>query len=180
MLSIDTCGADSVYDNIVSGRFVDKIQAISARLMFEYRLVDTVWQWQFCDNTLNFSPFLNIANHIKLDFSATLLLSYLMRFDPLRKLTEKEVKEHVHDIIGHGGELIISRHARERMMERGYGVRDIHHIIMDGTLVNAVTNQEAGNIKYTFHGPDLEGDYGSVVLALVTIRNCVVITVLSS
>lgn len=103
-----------------------------------------------------------------------------MRFDPTRKLTEKEVKEHVHDIIGHGGLLNISRHASKRMQERGYNIRDIHHIIMDGSLVDVAPNNEAGNIKYTFNGPDLEGDFGSVVITLITIRNCVVITVLSS
>lgn len=103
-----------------------------------------------------------------------------MRFDPTRLLTEKEVKEHVQAIVGHGGTLILSAHAKNRMTDRGYSLRDIHHIILDGTLVNSIPNEKSCNIKYTFNGPDLDGDSGSVVITLVTVRECVVITVLSS
>lgn len=79
-----------------------------------------------------------------------------MGFDPTRKLTEKQVKEHVHDIIGHGGMLNISGHAKKRMRERGYSLRDIHHIIMDGSLVDAAPNKQAGRqhqIHFQRSGP---------------------------
>lgn len=103
-----------------------------------------------------------------------------MKFDSTRELTERDVKEHVQDILDHGGELILSKHARVRMAERGYSFRDIVNIVRTGNLANTEFNDAAKNWKYTFRGPDLDGDEGAVVIALSSLKNCVVISLLSS
>ncbi len=103
-----------------------------------------------------------------------------MSFDPTKQLTEKEIKEHVHNIVGYGGNFAYTNHARDRMEERGYSYRDIYKIIMHGSRVESIENAIAGNWKYTFNGEDLEGDSGSVVIAVLSIRECLVITVLST
>ena len=102
-----------------------------------------------------------------------------MAFNPTTRLEEKAVQDMVHDIVSHGGVLTPSKHAKERMMERGYTYRDITRIISHGNLRDAEFNQDAQNWKYTFHGEDLDGDHGAVVIALVSANNCVIITVLS-
>jgi hypothetical protein len=43
-----------------------------------------------------------------------------MRFDPTKKLSELEVKDLIDYIWSSGGTSIPSRHAKERMVERGY------------------------------------------------------------
>lgn len=97
----------------------------------------------------------------------------------MRQLTERQVKEHVHNIVGYGGEFRLSRHARKRMRDRNYNLNDLRKIILEGSLIDSEENIDAGNWKYTFNGEDLDGDDGSVVITLITIRECVIITVLS-
>jgi len=101
-----------------------------------------------------------------------------MPFDPTEQLTESKVKEMVRDILDHGGELTLSYHARERMEERNYGYRDIRYIIGHGQMTDSVFNERANNWKYTFKGKDLDGDSGKVVLAIITAKNCIIITVI--
>ena len=103
-----------------------------------------------------------------------------MTFSPTKQLNEKEVKECVNDIVSYGGELIYTRHASGRMQERGYSYRDIHKILLQGSLVDVEENKAAGNWKYTFAGEDLDGNSGSVIFTLVKRQECIVITVLSS
>lgn len=101
-----------------------------------------------------------------------------MPFNPAEQLTENKVKELVRDILDHGGELILSKHARDRMEERRYGYRDVRHIIEHGQMTESVFNEGANNWKYTFKGNDLDGDSGKVVLAIITANNCIIITVI--
>ena len=102
-----------------------------------------------------------------------------MKFDPSKELSERELKDLLAYIQGSGGTVILSSHARERMQERGYSLRDILHIIAHGTLTGSKFNQALANWKYTFKGEDLDGDNGGVVLAVGTQYRCVIITVFS-
>ena len=45
-----------------------------------------------------------------------------MKFDPSKKLSESELKDLLAYIQGSGGTVILSRHAKERMLERGYSL----------------------------------------------------------
>jgi len=102
-----------------------------------------------------------------------------MRFDPTKELTEREVKDLFDYIWSSGGTIIPSRHAKERMKERGYSIRDVMHIISNGNLVEAVFNKELENWKYTFRGEDLEDTKGGVVASIAKHYKCIIITVLS-
>ena len=101
-----------------------------------------------------------------------------MKFDPSKELSECELKDLLAYIQGSGG-TVISKHAKERMLERGYSTRDIMHIIANGSLTGSNFNQALANWKYTFKGEDLDGDNGGVVMAVGTQYRCVIITVLS-
>ncbi|MBW1637150.1 MAG: DUF4258 domain-containing protein [Deltaproteobacteria bacterium] len=103
-----------------------------------------------------------------------------MPFNPTVELTEDEVKALISDHLDHGGEFIISKHAKDRMSEREYNYRDIRHIIYEGTLINTEFNRAVLNWKYTIHGDDLDGDKGTVVVAIAKINEIVIITLLSS
>jgi hypothetical protein len=106
-----------------------------------------------------------------------------MKFDPSKELSERELKDLLACIQGSDGTLIISKHAKERMLERRYSLRDVLHIIAHGTMTGSEFNQAPANWKYTFKGEDLDGDNGGVVLAVGTHvgtqYSCVIITVLS-
>jgi alanine-alpha-ketoisovalerate/valine-pyruvate aminotransferase len=102
-----------------------------------------------------------------------------MKFDPGRRLAEAELKELFRYISSSGGTVILSKHAKERMQERGYSLRDIIHIITNGSLTRSEYNESFANWNYTFKGKDIDGDAGGVVLSVDTQYNCVIITVLS-
>lgn len=102
-----------------------------------------------------------------------------MRFDPTKELTESEVKDLIDYIWSSGGTIIPSRHAKDRMKERGYSIRDVMHIISNGTLVEAAFNDDLENWKYTFRGEDLDDTQGGVVVSIARHYKCIIITVLS-
>ncbi len=103
-----------------------------------------------------------------------------MKFDPTKELSETDLKQMIRQILGSDGMLYYSSHAEIRMAERGYNYRDVTYIIEKGDLIGTEFNNKAGNWKYTIHGDDLDGDSGTVVIAIIKQREGVVITVLSS
>ena len=50
-----------------------------------------------------------------------------MKFDQSREIAADEAKSIIHEIVA-DGILILSRHAKERMEERGYSLQDVIHI----------------------------------------------------
>ncbi len=102
-----------------------------------------------------------------------------MKFDLKIELSESEVKDLFIDIWNRGGTIIITGHAKERMQERGYSLRDVVHIISNGSLVNSEFNEPMENWKYKFEGIDLEDTAGGVVFSIASQNTCVIITVLS-
>ncbi len=101
-----------------------------------------------------------------------------MSFDPTEELTEENVKNLVKEILDHGGNLTLSKHANKRMNDRNYTYRDIRHIIGNGRTTETEFNKKANNWKYTFEGPDLDGDSGKVVMAILMANKCLIITVI--
>jgi hypothetical protein len=102
-----------------------------------------------------------------------------MTFDLTQKLSETDLKGIIRKILGSDGMLYYSSHAEKRMEERGYNYRDITYILEKGDLVGSEYNNKAANWKYTILGNDLDGDSGSIVIAITKQREGVVITVLS-
>jgi hypothetical protein len=58
-------------------------------------------------------------------------------------------------------------------------LRDVMHIISNGTLVESNFNNDLENWKYTFSGEDLDETHGSVVVSIAKHYKCIIITVLS-
>ena len=100
-----------------------------------------------------------------------------MKFDPTQELSETDVKQMVRRILGSDGILYYSSHAEIRMAERGYKYRDVTYILEKGDLIKTEYNDRTANWKYTFCGDDLDGDSGTIVIALIKQREGVVITV---
>ncbi len=101
-----------------------------------------------------------------------------MRFDPSAELDAVEAQRIIREIINNGV-LIISRHAKTRMVERGYTTHDIEHILLHGSITKKEINTHTNNWVYTVRGFDLEGDEGGVVAAISCLKESIVITVLS-
>ena len=102
-----------------------------------------------------------------------------MKVDPAKELTESDVKDLIDYNGSSGGTINPSRHAKDRMKERGYSIRDVMHIISNGTLVEAAFNDDLENWKYTFRGEDLDDTQGGVVVSIARHYKYIIITVLS-
>jgi len=100
-----------------------------------------------------------------------------MRFDPTTELSRKDVEFVVRDIV-ETGTLVISSHAKERMAQRRYTIQDVQFILSHGRVQSSEFNVAANNWKYRFEGNDLDGDSGSVIMAIASQYNAVIITVL--
>lgn len=101
-----------------------------------------------------------------------------MKYGPAKELSKDEVAALVREIV-ENGILILSRHARERMKERGYSIQDVQFILTHGEVQASSFDKLTGNWKYRFYGDDLDGGTGTVIVAIALQHKAVVITVLS-
>ncbi len=100
-----------------------------------------------------------------------------MQFNPSGELSTEEAQKIIKEIAT-GGILIFSRHAKEKMIERGYTSHDVEHILKFGEIVKKEFKNNTQSWTYKISGADLEGDEGSVVVAIIKRMSAVVITVL--
>ncbi len=100
-----------------------------------------------------------------------------MKFDQSIEIPEDEVKSIIREIVVEGV-LILSRHAKERMEERGYTLQDVVHILLHGEIVNKEYKDKTKNWLYRVQGHDLENDEGTIVVAIIKRMSAIVITVL--
>lgn len=100
-----------------------------------------------------------------------------MRFDPAEELGNENAHALIREIVS-GGEVIVSRHAKERMKERSYSTQDVEHILIRGKITNKEFKDATQSWAYTIKGDDLEGDEGGVVTVIINRQSCVIITVL--
>ena len=100
-----------------------------------------------------------------------------MRFDPAEKIDNETAHKIIREIVS-GGTLILSRHAKERMKERGYSTHDVETILLHGEIIKKELNSKTNNWVYTINGSTLDGDDGSVVIAIIKRMSSIVVTVL--
>ncbi len=79
------------------------------------------------------------------------------------ELSEENIKKVIQEILK-DGDVIPSKHAREKMSERTYSFTDVKHILRNGTLTEKTLHKK--QYRYTFCGKDLEGHPGEVVVEL--------------
>jgi hypothetical protein len=101
-----------------------------------------------------------------------------MEYDPSQQQNEARLKEIIAAIIA-DGRVIISSHAKQRMIERGYSLQDVFYILEEGALAASLYDESRRNWRYTFEGEDLDGDSGTVVAVIEESLKCIIITVLA-
>lgn len=101
-----------------------------------------------------------------------------MSFDPCEELDALAAHSLIRDIVV-SGEVIISKHAKDRMKQRGYSAHDVEYILLNGKVVGKDFKETTRQWAYTVTGDDLEGDSGSVVVVVIRRSAGVVVTVLS-
>ncbi len=99
----------------------------------------------------------------------------MMKFDPSKELSERELK----DLLACDRTVYPCKHAKDRMQERNYSLRDIMHIVAHGTLIKSEFFSDSASWRYLFKGEDLDGDNGGVVLSVNNQYRFVIITVLA-
>lgn len=99
----------------------------------------------------------------------------MLNKDQKPPLSGDELKKVIQDIFK-SGEMILSRHARERMKERGYSLADIRHIVRNGNLSKTEKNK-GQQYNYHIHGEGVDGHPGGAVVALVKESKMVIVTV---
>jgi len=100
-----------------------------------------------------------------------------MKFDQSREIPDDAAKSIIREIVA-DGVLILSRHAKKRMEERGYTLQDVVHILLHGEIVKREYADKTTNWSYSVQGYDLENGEGAVVIAIIKRRSAIVITVL--
>ncbi|MBI5558427.1 MAG: DUF4258 domain-containing protein [Deltaproteobacteria bacterium] len=101
-----------------------------------------------------------------------------MEFDPVQEIDIEKAHSIIREIVA-SGELIVSKHAKARMRERGYSTQDVEYILIRGKITNKEFKENTQSWAYTIKGDDLEGDEGGVVTVIISRQACVIITVLS-
>ena len=102
-----------------------------------------------------------------------------MAFNPAEELENEKAHALIKEILSMDGEFIVSRHAKERMKERGYTLHDVEYILLHGTITGKQFVNSAGNWRYIITGPDLDGTDGSAVTTIIHRNAIVLVTVLS-
>ena len=64
------------------------------------------------------------------------------------------------------------------MIERGYTSHDVEYILQYGKIVKKELKKNTQSWTYEISGLDIEGDDGSVVVAIIKCMSAVIITVL--
>ncbi len=98
------------------------------------------------------------------------------KFDPTKKLTDKEALTLIYEIKLRGF-VHLSSHAEDRMEDRGFSMRDVLNILESGTITNKEYNDTARNWKYTLEGHGIDGEKGVAVTAIISSSTQVIITV---
>ena len=85
---------------------------------------------------------------------------------------EEEIKRVIQVILNEGN-VILSKHARQRMSERGYSFSDIKHILKTGIVTETGSHKD----RHTLCGEDLDGHPGEVVVELrISSKKMIIIT----
>ena len=97
-------------------------------------------------------------------------------FDPRREIGDKEALDLICKIKLRGF-VHISNHAEERMLEKGFSMRDVLNILEHGAIADKEYNESAKNWKYKIEGQGIDGEEGVAVTAIINSSTQVVITV---
>ena len=97
-------------------------------------------------------------------------------FDPRREISDREALDLICEIKLRGF-VHLSDHAEERMLERGFSMRDVLNILEHGSITDKEYSEDAKNWKYKIKGQGIDGGEGAAVTAIISSSTQVVITV---
>lgn len=101
-----------------------------------------------------------------------------MKFNPTAELSDSDAQAVIRDIVA-GGTIIYSDHVKESMKKRSYSMHDVEYILRRGQITKKEFDKKHNNWAYVVSGDDLDGDSGSVVIAIIQAYRGILITVLS-
>lgn len=85
----------------------------------------------------------------------------------LKALSPVEAHEAIEQLLARPAPLVLTQHARTRMMERRFTTDDILHVLQHGTVDPIPSwNDRGGTWTYKVSYRDLDGDLLTVVVAL--------------
>jgi hypothetical protein len=97
-------------------------------------------------------------------------------FDPEKILSNRQFTEIIRYCFAHG--TVTPRdHVQQRMIERGFSIRDIEHILLSGIIEEAEYDPVYGCCKYRVRGNALDDKKAVVVTAIVNEDRLVLVTV---
>jgi hypothetical protein len=97
------------------------------------------------------------------------------KFDPTKEITNHDAALIIRDILEFGN-VIITPHAREEMIEGNFTDADIVNILECGEIKTKQYDTIKKNWKYRFVGNDIDGDEGVVITAIVRRSSIVIVT----
>jgi len=92
------------------------------------------------------------------------------------KYTKVQALRAIQRIIKEGGELCLSKHYKQRMLERGVSNRDILHVIQTGKIHREPEPHiKTGKLIYTIEGLTVDGDKMRLPVAIYEEESRVVV-----
>lgn len=104
-------------------------------------------------------------------------LLFIIQFNSANQISNTEALKIIREIAS-DGIIIFSHHAKERMIERGYTSHDVEYILMHGKIDKQEFQDKTQTWTYKISGADLEGDDGTIIVAIIKRMSAVIITVL--
>lgn len=118
-----------------------------------------------------------IISTVNLDFSSCLPLLYLYGIQPGKRAIQGCCSD-VNPLYCREWDPDHFPTCKERMAERGYTTQDVEFILAHGKVQSSEFDKLTVNWKYRFHGDDLDGGTGTVIVAIARKMSSIVITVL--
>lgn len=97
-------------------------------------------------------------------------------FDPAAEISLDEALSLIRDIL-ENGIVSLSVYARARMRSRHFDMQDVRHILKTGDIQGKEFNKLDQTWKYRIEGPDIEGEAGVVITAIISSDRQVIVTV---
>jgi len=97
-------------------------------------------------------------------------------FDPKQDITLEAAHIRIQYILD-CGLVAYTTHAKDRMVNRNFTTQDVIYILETGDVIKKEYNDAQKHWKYTVAGPDLDGDEGDVITAILSGGSQLIITV---
>jgi len=95
-----------------------------------------------------------------------------------KRLEPDEATKVISDIVRHGGEIVLSRHCRNRMNERNLSMHDLLAVLLNGVVEGSSEySKEHEQYRYKVTGQTIDSGKATAVTVILNHRSILIVTV---